>query len=431
MTEDKNKISTFAVLRQPGFCWFLLGTTLSFYGQWIQQVTLNWLVFDITSSGTMLGTLNLVRAVATVGLVPMTGVVIDRMSRRTLMFATNSWLLTISLMLGIALLCGYTQVWPLFVFSFLGGAGQAFNMPLRHTVIFDLVPRSLAPNAVALVQTGWALMRSLGPSVGGFLILLVGPGGNFLVMAGAYALITLTIIPLHFPKNQSAVSKNSAFGNLREGIGYVMTNANTRAFLMISWVLPLLIVPTFTVLPPIYAKEIFNGGPQVLGMLISAVGIGGIAGGLVTATLWFVDRRGLLLLLSLLLLNLSLIGFALCTHLWSALLLLALAGFFEMIFLTTNQTLLQMSIPDELRGRVSGVASLNMGLVPLGGLAAGVGSDLIGTQATTMLLAGIAGMIAIIVFLASPTFRGFRLSQTLESGGAEQADGKIVPVSRS
>jgi MFS family permease len=151
------------------------------------------------------------------------------------------------------------------------------------------------------------------------------------------------------------------------------------------------------------------------------VGVGGILGGFITASLWFIDRRGLLQLGSLLLVSLSLIGFALCTQLWSALVLLALAGFFEIIHITTNQTLLQVSIPDELRGRVTGVASLSMGLHPLGGFAAGVSSDLIGTQATTILFSSITGMIAIVVFLASPTVRGYRLSRTLKDNRGQMA----------
>jgi MFS family permease len=133
-----------------------------------------------------------------------------------------------------------------------------------------------------------------------------------------------------------------------------------------SWVLPLFIIPNFSALPPIYAKDIFAGGPETLGVLLSAVGIGGILGGFVTASLGQLDRRGLLQLGALLLLSLSLIGFALSRALWMALAFMALAGFFEMIYLTTNQTLLQLSIPDELRGRVTGIVSLSTGLMPVG-----------------------------------------------------------------
>ena len=148
------KIRTFASLRLRDFRLLLLGTTLSNAAQWIQQVTLGWLVYDLTASGTMLGTINLVRAAATLGLAPLAGVAIDRFARRTLMLVVNGWLFTISLTLGLALLAGQTAIWPLFVFTFLGGVAHGVEMPLRQTVVFTLVPRQLEPNPVALVQTG-------------------------------------------------------------------------------------------------------------------------------------------------------------------------------------------------------------------------------------------------------------------------------------
>jgi MFS family permease len=404
---------TFAVLRVPSFAWFLAGTTLSNAAQWIQSVTLSWLVYDLTSSGAMLGTLNLVRSIATVGLAPIAGVAIDRLSHRRLLYATSIWLACLSFGFGLVLLTKPTLVWPLFLFSFLGGVGQAVSMPLRQTVVFAIVPRSLAPSAVALVQTGWAIMRSIGPAIGGFLILWFGPAGNFFVQAGAYALVTLTIVKLNLPREQPDVARAKAGGSFREGWSYIASEPATRAFMIMSWVLPLFIIPNFNALPPIYAKDVFSGGPDTLGVLLSAVGVGGIAGGFFTASLGHLERRGVLQLAALLLLSLSLIAFALSTELWMALIFLALAGFFEMIYLTTNQTLLQLSIPDALRGRVTGIASLRSGLMPVGAFIAGVGADLVGPRTMTFILAGIAGAIAVVAFFASPTIREYRLSQAL------------------
>lgn len=421
--KETGDTGTVGVLRRPDFRWLLAGTTLSNGAQWIQQVTLSWLIYDLTGSGALLGGLNLVRSLATLGLAPFAGVAIDRLPRRTLMLAVNSWLLVISLVLGLALLAGFTALWPFFLFSFLGGIAQAIDLPLRQTVVFVLVPRSLAPNAVALLQTGWAVMRSLGPALGGFLILWGGASGNFLVQAGAYALITLTILRITFPAERGDRVQLTARGELREGLRYVMTEPTTRAFLLMGWVLPLCIIPNFLALPPIYAKDIFGGGPQVLGALLSAVGIGGIAGGVVLASLRTVERQGLLQLGALLLLSLALVGFALSHTLWLALPMLVLAGFFEMFYLTTNQTLLQLSIPDALRGRVTGIVSLNAGLTPVGALIAGVGADLVGPRAMTLLLGSIAAAIAVVVYWTSPTIRDYRLSLALTSEGKTTSGG--------
>ena len=402
-----------AVLRVPSFAWFLSGTTLSNAAQWIQQVTLSWLVYDLTSSGAMLGTLNLVRSVATLGLAVVAGVAIDRLSHRRLLYATGIWLCAISFGFGLVLLNHPTIVWPLFLFSFLGGVSQAVSMPLRQTVVFSIVPRSLAPNAVALVQTGWAVMRSIGPALGGFLLLWFGPAGNFFVQAAIYALVIGTIIKLTLPGEKRSPGVSQRSGSFREGWRYIASNPTTRAFLFMGWVLPLFIIPNFSALPPIYAKDIFAGGPDTLGALLSAVGIGGIAGGFVTASLGRLERRGVLQLTSLLLLSFSLMAFAVTSALWMALLCMGLAGFFEMIFLTSNMTLLQLSIPDAVRGRVTGIVSLSSGLMPVGAFIAGIGADLVGPRAITLLLGGVTGAIAVIVFFASPTIREYRLSNAL------------------
>jgi ENTS family enterobactin (siderophore) exporter len=165
--------------------------------------------------------------------------------------------------------------------------------------------------------------------------------------------------------------------------------------------------------------KVFHGGADVLGILLASIGVGGTIGAFLTASLSRVERRGLIQLFSLFLLSLSLIAFAFSTELWAGLPFLALAGFFEAIFLTTNQTLLQLSIPDNLRGRVTSVIYLTAALSPLGGLAAGFGSDLLGPKMITIILASIAASIAVIVLFASPTIRNYRLSQGMATNDAK------------
>jgi MFS family permease len=415
VTGPMASVGTFASLRIPNFRLLLTGTLFSNAAQWIQMITLNWLVYDLTGSGTMLGAINLVRSFASLGMIPVAGILIDRVDRRILMVIANCWLFVITLVLGLLLLFGCSQVWFLFVFSFLGGLAQAIDMNLRQVMVFDLVPRLLTPNALAIIQTGWSLMRSFGPGIGGFLILWFGPGGNFLIQAGAYVLIAITIIQIQFPKRKGEMH-SSPLGNILEGIRYVASGRITRTFMLLGLVLPLVIIPIFAILPPVYAVEVFGDkSGKVLGFLMASVGVGGIFGGIVTASLGRVERRGLVQLISLLLLSLTLICFALSKALWLALLLLVLSGFFEMIFLTTNQTLLQLSIPDNLRGRVTSVVNLNSALFPLGGLIAGVGSDLLrGPKLITILLAGISAGVAVCVFLGSKTVRNHRLSEAID-----------------
>ena len=413
----------FALLRLKNFRYLLTGTLLSNAGQWIQQVTLSWLVYHLTGSGAMLGSINLVRSVSSFFMIPAAGILVDRQPRRRLMLMTNGWLLFITFGLGVLLCLGYSHISYLFIFAFLGGMAQTVDMSLRQVVVFDLVPRWMTPNAVAIIQTGWSLMRSFGPGVGGVLILWFGPGGNFLIQAAAYCLITLTITRIQFPPRNITVDQNSVFGNIAEGIRYIRRDPYTRTFMLIGFVLPLFIIPIFVILPPIYAADVFHGGADILGYLMSSVGVGGIAGGLVTTSLKRVERRGILQLASLFMLSLMLIAFALSKTFAVALVFLMLAGFFEMIFLTTNQTLLQLSIPDSIRGRITSIVNLNAVLSPMGGIVAGLGSDFFhGPRIITIIMAGFAAGIAVMVYCVSPNVRNYRLSEAISNKPVAASD---------
>jgi len=298
----------------------------------------------------------------------------------------------------------------------LGGLVQTVDGTLRQVLVFDLVPRSQTPNGVALIQTGWSLMRSFGPAVGGFLILWFGPGGNFLVQAGAYVLIMVTIFQITFPPRDSRAVRGSPLQNIREGIAYVAKHKTTRAFMLMGFIMPLFIIPIYSILPPIYAVQVFHGDSGTLGLLLGSIGVGGILGGVVVASLGRFQRRGLIQLGALFMIGITLIAFSFSRVLLLSLVLLAISGFFEMIFLATNQTLLQLSIPDELRGRVTSVVNLNAALSPLGGLAAGAGSDFFGGPSTiTVIMASIGAGIALLVFFCSPTVREYRLAHAIQS----------------
>jgi MFS family permease len=267
------------------------------------------------------------------------------------------------------------------------------------------------------------LTRASCPAIGGFLLLWFRPGGTFIIQACIYAIILITFFQLRFPLSKSEVIKNSAFQNIREGVRYAVNQPLTRTFILMGFILSLLTIPVVTILPPIYAKNVFHGGAGLYGILTASVGVGGVGGvcgGVVTALLSRLERWGLVLLSAIFMLGLSLIAFAFSTTIWVAISLLVLAGFFEAIFINTNQILLQLSIPDKLRGRVTSVININVALSILGGLLAGAGSDLLGGPKTiTIILAGTASGLAAIIFLASSAIRNYRLSQGIASNSSK------------
>jgi MFS family permease len=415
------KVGPFASLRIRNFRFLLAGSLLFSVAGCIQGLGLNWLVYKMTGSGTILGSINMVLSATSLVMIPMSGVLVDRVDHRKLMFLKNIWMFAIVLGLGFLLLSGHPNISYLFAFALLCGVIQTLNITLGQVVIFDLVPRIHTPNAIALLQTGGYLTRSFVPVIGGLLIIWFGPGGNFLFEAGVFVLIILTVTQLHFPAQKPSLVRTSSFQNIQEGIKYVAKQRVTRTFVLLGFILALFTVPIIVVLPPIYAVKVFHGGADVLGILISSFGAGGIFGGVATAYVSRLDRWGLVQLVSIFMLSLCLMAFAFATKLWIALLFLSLGGFFEAISLSTNQTLLQLSIPNDLRGRVTSVVNLNAALSLVGCLLAGVGADVLGgPKMITVILAGAAAGICILVFMFSPTVRNYRLSQGIASNAAKK-----------
>ncbi len=409
--DTQDRITTFSSLRIRNYRWLFVGNSLSNGAQWVQQVTMGWLVYDLTGSGVALGSINMMRAVFSLLVAPLAGAAVDRYSRRDLMVWVKYFLVAISLGLGVLLIAGRAEIWHLFLFAGLGGAGMAIEMPLRQDAVMDLVPRTMAANALALDRTSWAVMRSVGPGIGGFTLLWIGADGNFLIQAAAHALLILAVYQINFPARATAARAQGGLREVLAGFQFVIHSPSTRTFVLLQWLLTIFIVPSFSALPAIYAKEVFHGGPEVLGYLLAAIGVGGIFGGLLTASLGRFDRRGLLQIVAFLVLCASMIGFALSSTLWVALPLLALAGFVELIYLSTNMTLLQLSIPDELRGRATSVQTLGILLSPVGALFAGIVADIWNVQAATIVMSGTAAVIMLAVAVFASSVRNYRMSE--------------------
>jgi MFS family permease len=420
-SSSTEKTGNVSPLRIPNFRLLLTGSVLSYGNQWIQQVILSWLVYDLTGSGTILGSFNLVSSAASLCMLLAVGLLVDYFNRRKLMIIETGVMLILATALGFTLITGHSNIAYLFVFAFIFGMIQTLDTTLRQVLVFDLVSHPQAPGAISLIQTGWSTMRVLGPSIGGFLLLWFSAGGSFLIQGGIYILVIITIILMKLPERKRDAVQSSPFQNIREGLGYVFREPVTRVFTLIGIIMPILVIPVFSILPPIYAVQVFgDDSGRVLGFLMASVGVGGIIGGIATNYLRRMEHWGRLQLASLFLVSLTLIAFAYSSSLPLALAMLALAGFFEIIFLTTNQTMIQLSISDNMRARVTAVVNLTWIISPVGSLLAGVGSDLLeGPKMITIILSGISAVTVILIFLVSPTVRNYRLSQGMTSNSAK------------
>jgi MFS family permease len=407
-------VGTFHALRYRNYQLLWVGGLFTAAAQWIQQTVLGWVVYDMTGSGSILGAMNLMRMLATVLFSPAAGVATDRLSRNRIIGVTSLAMALMTFIVAIDLMAGTLQIWHLFLFTFLVASVQMFNMPARQTIVFDLVPRHVIPNAVALSWLAFSIARSIGPAVGGALIVLFGPANNFVLQGVAYLLVMVTVLMIRTPPVAHTTARRSLTASMREGYGFVLRDPLARPALIMSMISPLLIIPLHGSLLPIFAKAVFHADASGLGILVGSIGFGGLFGGLLTASLNRVDRRGLLQIIALLVFSLSETIFSILAwwtgSLWIAVPFLVIAGAAESLYSTTNTTVLQLLAPAHLRGSMASVLQLSFLLMPLGGLAAGAGADVFGAPAVGATITFAAFTIGVLMLVLSPQLRGLRLS---------------------
>ena len=374
-------------------------------GQWIQQVTLGWLLYDLTGSSILLGMLNGVRALPFLIAGPIAGVAADRMDRKRLMLRTQYVLIATALSMGLLVASGYLRPWHLFVFTLFTGMAWAFNEPVRQSLVPGVVPKNELMHAVALNSMGFNINKVLGPALGGVLIAAFGAAGNFFVQSVAYAGVLLMIYWMHAPPTPDDARRSSAFSNLKEGLAYVWSNPTVLALMMAAYVPRVFAVP-YQTLMPVFQKDVLGVGPEGLGLLMAAPGAGAVLSVLMlSSSAHGVRRKGLLLLGSLVFLGSFLILFSRIKSFPIALVVLVGVGACQITFMATTNTLLQMLTPDALRGRVMSLYMLDRGLMPAGALMAGVSAHIVGAPATVALMGGVVIVLALLVAWRVPVMR--------------------------
>jgi MFS family permease len=395
---------TFSSLHFRDFRFLWIGTIFMSAGQWVQQVTLGWLLYDLTGSPVLLGALNGLRALPFLIAGPLAGVAADRMDRHKLLMGIQLFLMSAALFMGTLVASGQLEVWHLFVFSTITATAWSVNQPVRQTLVPGVVPRAHLVNAVALNSLGFNMTKVLGPALGGVLIASFGPAGNFFVQAAAYGcvLISVSFIATSFAPTDT-VGHASVFANLREGLHYVWSRPVVRA-LMIAGLVPN-ILAMYQTMMPVFQKDILKQGPEALGLMMAAPGVGAVMSALFLASISRYRRKGLLLLFALALLGVFLIAFSQMESLPLSLLMLVGVGGAHIFYAAMTNTILQMIVPDELRGRVLSIYMLDHGLSPLGALLAGASTQLIGAPITMALMGLGILLLAVAVAVVMPELR--------------------------
>ena len=368
------------------------------------------MVYEVTASAALLGAVLGVRAVPMLLLAPLSGLVADRFDRRRALALSQIAPGLASFALAAMLALDAVQVWHLFAFSLVASSGIVFERTLRNTLVFDIVPREEAANAVALNTIAFSVTRTLGPAVAGVLIAAFGPAWNFAIQGATYAGVAASVLMIRHVRSGTGARKPPAWEAMFSGLRFVARHPIARAMAILGLLPPLLLIPSFSALMPVFAADVFEVGPEGLGLLLSAVGAGGILGGVLAATLSRYERVSRIQMYALGTFAAALIGFALSSALPVALAFLVVAGMVEMVLAASTHTILQMCAPESMRGQVTSVLPMFPAFISIGSLIAGFGTQALGAKPVVVIWALAAMLVFAVLWRCSPAFRTLRMS---------------------
>ena len=361
----------------------------------MQMTATNWLLYQLTGSPLQLGLNGMFRAIPAIALGLVGGTFADRFDRRWLLLWTQALLGMFALGIGLLDATGNIQAWQIYTFTFVSAVVGSFDGPARQALYPSLVPRSVLSNAVALNSILWKGAALLGPSLGGVAISLMGTAGAFYANAASFFVVVGALLFMHTPSAPSSRQRRF-FAETAEGLSFISSK---------PIVLGVMIMEAFSsvfglnhAILTIFASDILRVGAHGFGLLQSARGLGSVIGSSYYIGMGQRPQQGMILLVSAMLYGVGFVLFGLSPSYALSLVLMAFLGITDTIWSAARGTILQLTTPERLRGRVMGVFQLsNRGLHPLGQMETGLVVPLIGAREATV--AG--GLLVTLITIAA------------------------------
>jgi MFS family permease len=366
--------TTFRALRHRNFQLFFSGQLISLIGTWMQSVAQSWLVYRLTGSSLLLGSVGFASQFPVFLAAPLGGIVADRYNRQRVVIGTQVASMLLAAILAALTLANRITIPEIFVLAALLGIVNAFDIPGRQAFLVEMVGKEDLINAIALNSSMFNGARIVGPAIAGILVAKIGEGWCFFANAVSYIAVIIGLFMMHVPP-RSHRPEGSPLEHIIEGFRFVQQTAPIRAILLLLGLVSLVAMP-YTVLMPIFADRVLHGGARGLGILMGATGVGALLGALTLATRTGVRGLGKWITYSCAGFGISLIAFGLSRFFWLSTALLVPVGFCMMLQMSSSNTLIQAMVPDQLRGRVMSVYSMMfMGMAPFGALFGGALAD--------------------------------------------------------
>ena len=383
--------------------YLFVGTALTMTGYFMQQVAQGWLIYDLTASPTWLGIVGFASGIPMLVLALPAGVVVDRFDRRAVLIFAQGLTALLAVLLATLIATGQIQPWHVAAIALASGCMLVLIIPARQALVPATVERSELGAAITLMSTGQNSGRVIGPSLAGLLIAVAGAAASFGAQAAGFVLALLCATTLPTRQAASRARQRSAVQSLLDGLRYVRKDPTVLALISLQAIPAFLIMP-YTQLLPIYARDILHTGPDGLGTLMTAMGIGSVLGS-IGVVLLATRRLGLLLLISLATFALLLAAFGVSRSLPVSIAIMGLLGGAQAIYLATNNTLIQLAVPDALQGRVMSVYMTTWGLIPLGVLPQGILADWFGAPIVTAGCGLLSCAVVATMAIRSPALR--------------------------
>lgn len=381
------------------------GILVSAIGSWIQSTVQGWLVYSLTHSALMLGTVGFLASLPVLFLTLFAGVLADRVDRRRLLLVTQTILMVSAFFLGLLTSLGVVAVWHVMVLAVLSGFAGAFDMPVRQSVVPTLVERPHIMNAIALMSTAFNSARIIGPALAGVLVGLIGMGKCFFLNSISYLAFIGAIALIRIDTCRSAEDQPSMWKDFKSGLRYVRGHSAVRTLVLMAAVPSIFAMP-YSMLMPVFVKEVLHADVRGLGFLTSAVGIGGLSGALTLARLSKSEHKGRILTTASLLLPIMLVLFARSQAFNLSMVYLIAVGFSSLLYFASINSLIQTIVPDELRGRVvSTYMFAFVGLGPIGQLGIGAIAHAVGAPMAVTFGGVVCMACALLVLAFQPQIR--------------------------
>lgn len=388
----------FKALSSRNYRLYFYGQSVSLIGTWMQRTAVSWVVYTMTHSPFMLGLALFASQFPSFLLSVFGGVVSDRYNRYRVLLGTQIASLVQAILLAVLILSGHYVVWEILVLSVLLGCINAFDVPARQALVYEMVnDKEDLPNALALNSSMVNLARLAGPAISGIVLQQWGAAVCFFLNAVSFVAVITSLLLMRLPAYVPGLRDKKPLADLREGFIYLKNTPSIARPLLMLCGMSLLVIPYATLLP-VYAKVIFKGDASTFGYINSFIGLGAVSGAL------FLAHRGArlnlrkVLWVNTMLFGLGLALFSHTTYFPLAMLFVAIAGFGMMAQTTVTNTILQTTVAPAMRGRVISYFAMSLfGMQPLGSLLIGTVSQYIGAP-DTLLAEGLIAFLIVVIF---------------------------------